>query len=94
MSNHLVTAKARPSSIASGASTQVDIEYESDNGGPIQFSSGAGFTVHPTSHAVSASPSSTVTVSVTITRSSTSTKNCRLVLSFYTSSRELLVEIT
>lgn len=94
MSNHLVSAKAVPNSIASGSSTQVDIEYESDNGGPIQFSSGAGFTVQPTSHSVGASPSANVATPVTITRSGATTKNCRLVLTFYTSSRELLVEIT
>jgi hypothetical protein len=48
MSNHLVAVSpAVPNTIPSGAATTLTVDYESDDSGAIQFSSGGGFTLSP-----------------------------------------------
>jgi hypothetical protein len=93
MSNHLTDVSASPIPLKSGLPTQVSVDYESDNGGPLHISCGAGFTLSPTSQTLNAAASGSITFPLTITRNGATTKSCRVVFSFFVSEREVLVEI-
>lgn len=95
MSNHLIDVSATPNSIANGASTKIDVEYESDDGGVIQIASGGGFAISPHSINAPASPNAHAIANITITRGTATTRSCRLIFTFLSSSpREVFVEIT
>lgn len=94
MSNHIVNVSTSTHSMVSGSTISVQVEYESDDGGPVQVLTGGGFAVNPTAHTVSPAPFATVTVPLTVTRGSATTRSCRLVFQFFSSSRELLMEVT
>lgn len=94
MSNHITDVTVNPNTVKSGTATQASVEYESDTGGPLQLSSGSGFSVQPSSVSLPSTPSSVTPVSVTITRGAAKTKNCRLIFTFFESKFEVLVEVT
>jgi hypothetical protein len=94
MSNHLTNVDVNPTKLKSGSEASASVEYESDTGGPLQLSSGAGFTITPSSKTLRATPSAVESVAFTITRGAATTKSCRVIFTFFESKCELLVEVT
>jgi len=94
MSNHLTNVDVVPAELKSGSDATASVEYESDTGGPLQLSSGAGFTVTPSSRTLKATPSAVENVRFTVTRGTATTKSCRVIFTFFESKCEVLVEVT
>lgn len=77
-----ITGYSVPTTVTSGTSFNITVNYESTAGGDLSLSVDDGFTVEPSSYALTASSPGGATFGVTVTRGTATTDGCTLRLEF------------
>ncbi|NVB82620.1 MAG: hypothetical protein HOV81_29840 [Kofleriaceae bacterium] len=77
-----ITGHDVPTTVTSGTSFQITVNYESTANGDLALSVDDGFTVEPSTYPLTASSPGGATFGVTITRGTATTEGCTLKLEF------------